>query len=166
MIKGDQSGKIAIWSMANSSLIKSWVAHDKAVTDLTLIVDEQLLASSSYDLTIKLWNFITFSLVSTLKGHSNIVYGLKLVFTNSNSKVLLSTSFDNTIKSWNITTTGSHLINTFKGHTDLLISFDSISVDTIVSGSYDRTIRVWQLSTAKQLRSIITDTTINALVVL
>ena len=152
--------------MVNSSLIKSWLAHDKAVTDLTLILDEQLLASSSYDQTIKLWHFITFSLVSTLKGHLNSVYGLKLVSTNSNSKVLLSTSFDNTIKSWNITMSGSHLVNTFKGHTaSLVYSLDSINVDTIVSGSNDRTIRVWQLSTGKQLRAIITDSVINALVV-
>ena len=54
-----------------------------------------MLASGSYDKTIKLWNVESRTEVATLEGHSDYV---KSVAFNSEGTLLASGSYDNTIK--------------------------------------------------------------------
>jgi WD40 repeat protein len=63
--------------------------------------DGSLLASSSLDQTIKLWDFRTNKCIKTLKGHTNRV--VSVAFT-PDDKFLVSGSYDETIKIWNIET--------------------------------------------------------------
>ena len=55
-----------------------------------------ILASGSYDRTIKLWNKNTGDLLRTLNGHGNWVWSV--AFDSNN--ILASGSWDSTIKLW------------------------------------------------------------------
>ncbi len=85
-----------------------------------------MLASSSYDKSIRIWNLTTNSTKFYITGHNSSVYGLKLIF----SDVIASASSDNTIKLWNITS-GS-LIRTLSSHTNYIY----FSVDMLSDGKW------------------------------
>jgi WD40 repeat protein len=57
---------------------------------------DNILASGSYDGTIKLWNKNTGGLLRTLSGHGNWV--LSVAFDSND--ILASGSYDRTIKLW------------------------------------------------------------------
>ena len=60
-----------------------------------------ILASGSYDKTIKLWNIETKTEIANLLGHED--YVISVAFTNTGA-ILASGSYDKTIKLWNIET--------------------------------------------------------------
>jgi WD40 repeat protein len=119
--------------------------HSHAVESVAFSPNSQLLASGSYDNTIKLWDPTTGELRQTLKGHSDRV--LSVAFS-PNSQLLASGSGDNTIKLWDSTT--GELRQTLKGHSHTVesVAFSSNS-QLLASGSYDRTIKLWDPTTGK-----------------
>ena len=76
-----------------------------------------ILASGSYDETIKLWNVETKTEIATLEGHSGYVNSVAF---NTNGTILASGSFDGTIKLWNVETKTE--IATLKGHSYSVMS--------------------------------------------
>jgi WD40 repeat protein len=104
-----------------------------------------MIASSSWDKTIKLWQVDNGKLIRTfegLDGHSDEVNGIAF---SHDGTMIASASKDKTIKLWQVA--DGKLIQTFKGHTDTVNSV-SFSPDdqTIVSASDDNTLRMWSLN--------------------
>ena len=62
-------------------------------------VDKNLIISGSWDMTIKIWNFLSGQVIKTLTGHTDCVQSIAL---NEDSKLLVSGSWDETIKLWKI----------------------------------------------------------------
>jgi WD40 repeat protein len=165
LASGLGSGKINIYDINNNgSLISILVGHAIAngVNDLILLSND-LLASSSSDRSIRIWNLTTNSTKFILQGHSLNVNGLKLVSYD----ILASGSSDTTIKLWNIT--NGTLIRTLTGHTHYILnSVDFLSNSQIlVSGGYiDRLIKIWNISTGQCLSTFNTGLNIYSLGVL
>lgn len=106
--------------------------HTGEVTCLQF--DDQIIATGSYDSTIKLWSVESGQELRTLRGHT---MGVKcLQFDKSK---LVSGSLDGTLKMWDIK--NGKVIRTFPGHSGAVVSvhFDG---SILASGSQDRTIRV------------------------
>ena len=135
--------------------------HSDYIIDNALVGND-LLASSSFDQTIRCWNLTTNTLKFTLTGHTNQVWGLKVI----SSDTLASVSLDNKINVWN-TRSGS-LLRTLSGHTNKIYnSIDMLSNGgRLVSGSYDQTIRVWDWSTGELLDTIDTNLYIDSLTII
>lgn len=57
---------IRLWDLSTSKLLYSWKGHSNWVTALAISPDSQMLASSSLDQTIKLWNLKTGILLGTI----------------------------------------------------------------------------------------------------
>lgn len=123
--------------------------HTKAVTSVEIAPDNRILASGSYDTTIKLWDLQTGKLLRTLTGHSNVV--IKLAIAPDN-RTLASASSDKTIKLWDMQT--GKLLRTITGHSDIVRSV-AFSPDgqTLASGSDDKTIKIWNVNNGQLLRS-------------
>jgi F-box/WD-40 domain protein MET30 len=96
---------------------------------------DNILATGSYDATIKIWDLETGQVLRTLTGHT---MGIRCLQFDENK--LISGSLDKTLKVWNWRT--GECISTYTGHSEGVIAlhFDS---NILVSGSVDNTARVW-----------------------
>jgi WD40 repeat protein len=152
---------INIYDINNGSVISTLSGHRKFINDLVQINDD-LLASSSSDTTIRIWNLTTNTCKFNLTGHIERVDGLKLV----SSDVLASGSNDTTIKLWNIT--NGQLIRNLTGHVGYIKwSLDKLrDSQALVSGSADQTIKTWNITTGECLNTFNTGMNIQTLTVL
>ena len=75
--------------------------HNRPVNSVAFNHNGTILASGSYDKTIKLWNVETNTEIATLHGHNGLV--LSVAF-NHNGTLLASGSTDKRIKLWNVET--------------------------------------------------------------
>jgi WD40 repeat protein len=109
-----------------------------------------ILASGSYDQTIKLWNVRTGECFQTLEGHDNWVWTLAF---SPHGDLLASGSGDHTIKLWDLKT--GECIRTLEGHTSRVWSI-AFSPDgqLLASGSSDPTVKLWELRTGKCLQTL------------
>jgi WD40 repeat protein len=129
--------KVLGQSVYGISEYRQLMDHDDRVTSVTVSPDGQLLASGSWDKTIKLWSRDS-RLLHTLKGHGGSV--LDVAFS-PDGQTIASGSWDHTIKLWKRDGT---LIRTLEGHraqiTKIAFSPDG---EVIASASYDGTVKLW-----------------------
>lgn len=136
--------------------------HQEAVYQVAFSPDGSLLATASFDGTVKLWRVDDGVEVATLVGHSAKVLSVGF---SADGRSLLSASADKTLKLWSLlagegddSPAGS--INasetaSFSGHEDIVHSLAfSPDAKTAASGSADKTVRIWNLTDGKQVRSI------------
>ncbi|KAI9864051.1 MAG: hypothetical protein M1813_003367 [Trichoglossum hirsutum] len=102
---------------------------------MCLQFDDNILATGSYDSTIKIWDTETGEEIRTLRGHESGIRALQFDDTK-----LISGSIDRTLKVWNWRT--GECKSTLTGHLGgvICLHFDST---ILVSGSVDRTVKVW-----------------------
>ena len=102
---------------------------------MCLQFDDHILATGSYDATIKIWNIDTGELIRTLHGHTSGIRALQF-----DSTKLISGSMDQNLKIWNWRT--GECLSTNPGHLGGIIGlhFDN---QLLASGSVDHSVRIW-----------------------
>lgn len=112
---------------------KIFKGHTNGV--MCLQFDDSILATGSYDATIKIWDIETGEELRTLRGHESGVRCLQFDDTK-----LISGSIDRSLKVWNWRT--GECISTYTGHSEGVVSlhFDST---ILASGSIDKTVKIW-----------------------
>jgi WD40 repeat protein len=99
-----------------------------------------MLASASYDNTVKLWSRKG-ELIRTLRGHSDSVAHVRFSPTG---QILATTSWDNRVQLWRLDDT---LIQTLEGHQDRVTSVSwSHDGKALASASRDNTVMVRNLN--------------------
>lgn len=123
--------------------------HSSSITSVALSTDGKMIASGSWDNTIKLWEVATGRELRTLTGHANWV---RSVSFSPDGRTLASGSQDNTIKLWEVP--AGRELRTLTGHGGWIHSV-AFSADgkTLVSGGGDNTIKLWELATGRELRT-------------
>ena len=139
---------IYLWNINNGSRVTALVGHVHNVNDIAVISDE-LLASCSSDLTVRIWSLTTFSIKHILYGHTMPIISLKVV----TSDLISSGSQDQTIRIWNIT--DGTLVRNLTGQTSkIFYSLDLLDSETLISGSFNQKINTWQIETGNNLKTI------------
>jgi WD40 repeat protein len=134
---------VKIWNVTSSfnwTLIRTYSQHSSDVYALEWL-DNDNLASGSYDKTIKLWSPTTGQTKRTIKTNQ-YVFSLTMLNTN----IHLAAGLGNgDINIYNIN--DGNLVSSLKGHSDWVRDLDQISNELLASSSDDETVRIWNLTT-------------------
>jgi autophagy-related protein 16 len=122
-------------------ILKTFVAHSEPVNDIAFSGSGTIIATSSNDKTIKLWNSDNATLRTTLGGSPKLIMGL--CFSPSD-EFILGCSSDNAARLWSVQS--GRVKHTLTGHTNKVPSGCFIDADQVVTGSHDRMIKVWDLT--------------------
>jgi WD40 repeat protein len=124
--------------------------HTALIYSVAFSQDGKLLATASFDNTIKLWEFAAGKEVRTLAGHTGPVYSVAF---SPDGATLASSSHDQTIRLWNVADGKS--LREIKGHTGIV---DCVAYrpdgKMLASGSADKTVRLWNPADGKEVKNL------------
>ena len=124
--------------------------HKYKVYSVAFSQNSQLLASGSYDDTIKIWDTSTWKPLLTLEGHRGSAVSVTF---SPDGQWLASSSDENTFKIWNPNT--GKLLRTLEDHKDWVRSvMFSPNGEWLASGSDDNTIKIWDPNTGDLLHTL------------
>ena len=90
---------IKMWSPTTGKEIQSLRGFSRAITDVAISMDNELLAAASTEHKAMIWRLKTMRSVHTLAGHKDTINASKFSFV---TKSLLTGSADRTIKLWDL----------------------------------------------------------------
>lgn len=138
-----------LWDALTDKHLMDLDGHTDNVSSVAFSADGKILATGSWDDTIRLWNPDTGQHLTTFSGHGDNVNAI--VFT-PNGETLASGSSDDTIKLWN---SNGQVRATLYGHGDAVrtVTF-SPDGEILASGGDDDTIRLWNPTTANHIMTL------------
>ncbi|KZP12726.1 dynein regulator [Athelia psychrophila] len=126
--------------------------HRLPITGVAFHPQYSILASSSEDATVKIWDWETGELERTLKGHTKAIQDVDF---DHKGNLLVTCSSDLFIKIWDSQNEWKN-VKTFPGHEHSVSSVKFMPGDQfIVSASRDRTIRVFDVASTHMIRTIV-----------
>ncbi|MDJ0618656.1 MAG: NB-ARC domain-containing protein [Calothrix sp. MO_192.B10] len=160
---GETCSEIHLWQLTDTDCqqFMALQGHSDWIQSVVFTPNNKILASASFDTTIKLWDVFSGRCFQTLQGHHAAVMSVIFIPLDSQSLdrteeqyLLASCSFDGTIKLWNIST--GVCLKTLYGHTKEVycISFN-VKENLLASGSVDETIKIWNLSTGECIKTLL-----------
>ncbi|ORZ00740.1 WD40-repeat-containing domain protein [Syncephalastrum racemosum] len=156
LVSGSRDHTVRVWelpSMENSTIDSEartsehmyqrhkLVGHEGSVR--ALAAHGSMLASGSYDNTVRIWNISTGRLQHVLKGHEQKVY--TVVIDGERGKCI-SGSMDSTVRIWDMASGACDRI--LQGH-HILVGLLGLSPNYLVSAAADQTLRVWSPRTGQ-----------------
>ena len=139
---------LKLWDLDRKKLV-ILEGHESRVSSVAFSPNGKVIASGSWDDTIRLWNSTTGQHLTTYHGHKKDV---NAVAFSPDGETLASGSDDDTIILWN---PSGEIIKVLSGHTDNVTSV-TFSPDgtTLASGSADSTIRFWNPSAGEHVDTL------------
>ncbi|RHY93546.1 hypothetical protein DYB35_000515, partial [Aphanomyces astaci] len=122
------------WDVASGKTIRKFEGHVSSVNAVTYNDDCSVLATASYDSTVRLWDV-------RFQGHVVGDYGLDCAFSHDDASVL-SGSEDGRVMVWDMLTKDPR--RSFQAHDRAVRTVATHPTDAMVlTGSVDSTVKVW-----------------------
>ena len=137
-ISTDDDGMVQLRSRINRQLVNSY-SHSESVNNIAVTDDEKLLATTTIDGKINIWNKEGI-LQQTLTGHTGEISDLKFVPNKKNSDryKLISTGVDKITRVWQV-------FNRSQSQQEIYsTTFSPTSLNTYASAETDNKINIWQ----------------------
>jgi WD40 repeat protein len=124
----------------NFTKLKVLNGHSSTVDSVIQLNDNEI-ATGSFDSTVKIWDLKDDRVQYTLSGHSTAIYSLEKL----DDILTASGSADRTIRIWDYT--NGALIQTLTDNSNFVLSLASLNDSFFVSGSlgFFATIKLWDL---------------------
>ena len=135
-------GECRLWNVGDGQLVKTFQGHRDSLYAADLSPDGRLLATASYDQTVKLWNVENSEELHTLSGHNGAVYD---VVFHPGGKILATASDDRTVKLWDVAN-GKRLDTFSQSLKELYTLAFSPNGRRLAAAGVDNRIRVWRIS--------------------
>ena len=131
-------------------LVRTLRAHTSVIGRIAWSPDGRMLASPSWDRTIRLWDVETGECLHVMQGHKETAYAVAF---DPKGRFLASGSRDNTIKLWE--PSSGQILHTLEGHGDRVwdVAFDQAGC-TLASGSRDSMVKLWEPARGTFLRTL------------
>jgi WD40 repeat protein len=88
-----------VWNLLTGEIIHTLEGHLDCVSSIVISPDSQILASGSYDKTIKIWDLVKGQEICNFTGHTDRVTSIAISATGQK---IASGSLDGTIKVWKV----------------------------------------------------------------
>jgi WD40 repeat protein len=130
--------------MQYGELVRFLQGHATPIECVAFHPSGELLASGSWDGSVRVWNVHTGQTVHILNAHSS---GLEMVTFSPDGALLASSACDNTVCLWD--TQSGRLLHKLEGHTSWVrcVAF-SPDGTLLASGSDDGTVKAWDVTPA------------------
>ncbi|XP_049807031.1 notchless protein homolog 1 [Schistocerca nitens] len=141
LVSGSDDFTLFLWQPENNKKpIARMTGHQQLINDVKFSPDARIIASASFDKSIKLWDGLTGKYLTSLRGHVQAVYQVAWA---ADSRLLVSGSADSTLKVWNLKS--GKLQVDLPGHADEVFAVDwSPDGLRVVSGGKDKILKLWQ----------------------
>jgi len=141
LISGSDDFTMFLWNPEiEKKPICRMTGHQQLINDVKFSPDARIIASASFDKSIKLWDGKTGKFMTTLRGHVQQVYQISF---SSDSRLLVSGSADSTLKVWDLRT--KKILIDLPGHADEIYAVDwSPDGQRVASGGKDRVLKLWR----------------------
>ncbi|KAJ8918929.1 hypothetical protein NQ315_016831 [Exocentrus adspersus] len=141
LVSGSDDFTLFLWDPERDKKpLARLLGHQQLVNDVKFSPDGRIIASASFDKSIRLWESKTGKFIRTLRGHVQPVY---MVAFSADSRLMVSGSADSTLKLWNLQK--RELEIDLPGHADEIYAVDwSTDGLRVASGGKDKVLRLWQ----------------------
>ena len=146
LVSASDDYTLFLWNpLETESPVARMTGNVQLVNHVSFSPDGKLIASASFDKSVRIWDGLTGKFIVRLLGHVQSVYQ---VCWSADSRMIASASKDSTIKLWNLNIAQrkkNRLIIDLPGHADEVYTLDwSHNGQYLVSGSKDRMLRIHQ----------------------
>ncbi|XP_008471393.1 notchless protein homolog 1 isoform X3 [Diaphorina citri] len=141
LVSGSDDFTLFLWNPEKEKKsLARMTGHQQLINCVEFSPDGRIIASASFDKSIKLWDGRIGKFITTLRGHVQAVY---MVAWSSDSRLLVSGSADSTLKVWNMKT--KKIEQDLPGHGDEVYAVDwAPDGEKVASGGKDKVLRLWQ----------------------
>ncbi|HLI05444.1 MAG TPA: serine/threonine-protein kinase [Ktedonobacteraceae bacterium] len=141
---------VFLWEVGNPHPVAQLAGHTRTIWSLVITSDGRLLASGSWDRSIRLWDVTQGQLKRTLIGHTDLVLALTLAMSD---RMLVSASRDGTLRCWELP--GGRQLRSIRHFGGPIWSLATLpSDDLIVAGAEDGRVGLWSLKDGQALWSL------------